>query len=189
MNISEFDIGNWQLEVETTPEWLKPGVEMIFFDQFNKLVDEVKFFISTCPTPSQLSIHSYQVSNCDVTSALGKSRSALRRERYPHLFSYFEETNEFLCAYWYHYCANKSRLTRLLKKAAPHEENKSLKKENQEIKHLMHRKFLEQIISNTDNMELVDKIGRIADLEQRNAELERQVARLTYQLRSTLKRI
>ncbi|NDV92792.1 hypothetical protein GTH32_16600 [Alteromonas sp. 345S023] len=189
MKISEFDIENWQLEVETTPEWLNPGVEELFFSQFNKLVEEVKSFVSNCPTPSLLSISSYQVSNSDVTTALGKSRSALRRERYPKLFVYFEETNEFLCAYWHHHCAKKARPAKPLKNSVPLEENKSLKREIQKIKHLMHRRFLEQLISNTDNMELVDKVGKIEDLELRNAELERQVARLTYQLRNTLKRI
>lgn len=188
MNISEFDIQNWQLEIENTPEWLKPGAEEIFFNQFNKLVEEVKFFISKCPTPSQLSISSYQVSNCNVTSALGKSRSTLRRERYPNLLSYFEETNELLCAYWQLHCAKKG-LSNPLRKAEVLEENKSLKRENQKIKCLIHRSFLEQLIGDTGNMELVEKVGRIAELEERNAELERQVARLTHQLRSTLKRI
>jgi cell division protein FtsB len=69
------------------------------------------------------------------------------------------------------------------------DENRKLKAEIEKLEKLLHRKFLEQLISGTGNTYIQDKVAKISALEDRNRELERQVTRLSSQLRKTMRQI
>jgi hypothetical protein len=189
LDIDDFELDTWLEDKQTRPEWLRAGVEAIYYQMFQDLVNERKKQIEETKEPENLGVSSYQVYTSDVTRKLRKSRSAIRPERYPRLVKYFEDTNAMLAYYWKSKVDGRATSKGYRNKPELEEENRLLKQEIEKLKTLSHRTFFEQVIAHTDNIKIQDKIGKIAMLEERNKELELQVARLSSQLRKALKPI
>lgn len=185
-DITNFDIDNWLEASDDTikaPEWLKPGAESAFYRAFEALVEVCKANIMEAHSPAELTISKYQVSNTDVCNNLNKQRSALRPKRYPKLVNHMYDTNAMLRA------LRKREVDKHLQTQGSKNkpelviENQQLKNEVNKLKGLLHREFVDMIIKESDSLKIQDKVQRISDLEARNEELERQVARMSLQLR------
>ena len=189
MEISDFDFDTWLNDEPTAPDWLSPGVETVYYEAFEELVQSVKNMIEESEEPQGLGVSNYQVQISDVTKKTGKSRSAIRRERFPRLLQYFDDTNAMLV--YYRKSKVEAHATSKSYRNKPDllDENRKLKDKIEKLEKLLHRKFLEQLISGTDNAYIQDKVAKISALEDRNRELEKQVARLSSQLRKTIRQI
>jgi hypothetical protein len=189
MEISDFDFDTWLNDESTAPDWLSPGVETVYYEAFEELVQSVKNMIEESEEPQGLGVSNYQVQISDVTKKTGKSRSAIRRERFPRLLQYFDDTNAMLV--YYRKSKVEAHATSKSYRNKPDllDENRKLKDKIEKLEKLLHRKFLEQLISGTDNAYIQDKVAKISALEDRNRELEKQVARLSSQLRKTIRQI
>jgi len=191
MDIDDFDLVTWQESYlpKITPDWLKEGAETTFYNTFVELVEERKLQVKSSDNPIELAIKDYQVQHTDVTDKLGKSRSAIRKDRYPQLLIHFDETNALLFHYW-KVVVDKYRKAKGTKnKPQLADENRELKEEVKQLKAKLQRNFIDQIMENVDQINTKNKVAHIAELEERNRELERQVARLSHQLRANFKSI
>ena len=185
-DITDFDIDNWlEASDDTTqsPKWLKPGAETTFFEAFRDLVEVCKSNIMEVSSPAELTWSNYQVSNTDVCESLGKQRSALRPKRYPKLAQHMIDTNAMLFALRKREIDKHSQAQGSKNKPELIIENQQLKNEIKKLKSLLHRDFVHMLIKESDSLNIQDKVQKISDLEARNEELERQVARMSNQLR------
>jgi hypothetical protein len=191
-DITDFDIDDWlddSDDTPSTPNWLRPGKETEYYDAFAALVETCKSNILEADSPSGLAFIDYQVSVADVCKSLGKSRSALREDRMPNIFKHMEDTNAMLCALKKREGRKKHQAQGYKNKPELLSENNALKSEVKKLKEALRLKFMDMLIEGSDSASIQDKVQKITDLEARNKELERQVARMTQQLRSNFKAI
>ena len=185
LEINDFELDTWLNNEPELPGWLRSGVETLYFETFEELVIECRQKIQSANAPEKFGVADYQVHTADVTNRLGRSRSAIRKERYGKLVEHFENTNSMLLYYWKKKVGCNATASSYKNKPDLQEENRLLKEEIKKLKNLSHRTFLNQMIIDTDNANVQDKIGRVSILSERNKELELQVARLSMQLRNT----
>lgn len=191
-DLTDFDIDNWlddSGDTPSKPEWLSPGMETLYYDTFEALVETCKSNILTDDSPSGLAFSHYQVGIADVCNSLGKSRSALRSDRFPKLTRHMTATNAMLVALRKREINKNQQAQGYKNKPELLVENNELKNEVKKLKGLLHRQYMDMFIEGSDSSSIQDKVQKIADLEARNEELGRQVARMTQQLRVNFKAI
>lgn len=191
-DLTDFDIDNWLNDSGDTPskpEWLGSGMETRYYDRFEALVKTCKRNILSDDSPSGLAFSHYQVGRADVCNSLGKSRSALRSDRFPKLTRHMTATNAMLVALRKTEIDKNQQAQGYKNKPELLAEKNELKNEVKKLKGLLHRQYMDMFIEGSDSSSIQDKVQKIADLEAGNKQLERQVARMTQQLRNNFKAI
>lgn len=191
-DITDFDLDSWLDESandSSVPSWVGAGKEVQYYQAFVSLLDTCKSNILNAKLPAELAFSQCQVSITDVCNVVGTTRSALRKDRMPNLFSYMKDANAMLCALRNREIRIKEQAQDYKNKPELKAELNALKNEVKRLNSLLNRQYMDMLIKNTGSSSIEDKVQKIADLEVDNAELKRQVARLTHQLRSHLKAI